>query len=61
MLRQIHKYPGLIAGILMMILALGGSVLSVFPALERATVTATPANQTVAQLAAIATPNYPDI
>ena len=36
MLRQLHSIPGLVAGLLLVLLALTGSMLSVFPALERA-------------------------
>lgn len=36
MLRQLHSIPGLVAALLLVIVALTGSVLSVFPALERA-------------------------
>lgn len=35
MLRQLHSLPGLIAALLVMILALSGAMLSVDPALER--------------------------
>ena len=36
MLRKLHSTPGLIAALLLLVVALTGSVLSVFPALERA-------------------------
>jgi sulfite reductase (NADPH) flavoprotein alpha-component len=36
MLRQLHSIPGLVAGLLLVVVALTGSVLSVFPTLERA-------------------------
>ena len=36
MLRKLHSIPGLIAALLLVVIALTGSVLSVFPALERA-------------------------
>lgn len=36
MLRKLHSIPGLIAALLLMVVALSGAVLSVFPALERA-------------------------
>ena len=35
MLRQLHSLPGLIAALLVMILAISGAMLSVDPALER--------------------------
>jgi len=36
MLRKLHSTPGLIAALLLLVVALSGTVLSVFPALERA-------------------------
>jgi len=36
MLRKLHSVPGLVAGLLLMLVALSGAVLSVFPAIERA-------------------------
>ena len=41
MLRKLHSIPGLIAALLLMVVALTGAVLSVFPALERAQATST--------------------
>ena len=38
MLRKFHKIPGLLAGLLVVVLALTGGILSVMPALERAAV-----------------------
>ena len=52
MLRQFHSLPGLIAALLVMILAISGAVLSVDPALERLHNTSTVAGQlNVGQLA----------
>lgn len=52
MLRHLHRWPGLLAAILLLALSLSGAALSVFPAAERATAPAQPAGQTVADLAA---------
>lgn len=35
MLRQLHALPGLIAALLVMVLAISGAILSVNPALEQ--------------------------
>ncbi|WP_339502077.1 PepSY domain-containing protein [Pseudomonas silesiensis] len=52
MLRQFHSLPGLIAALLVMLLAVSGAILSVDPALERLHSTSTPAGQfNVGQLA----------
>ncbi|WP_409268699.1 MULTISPECIES: PepSY domain-containing protein [unclassified Pseudomonas] len=52
MLRQFHSLPGLIAALLVMVLAMSGAILSVEPALERLHATSTSAGErTVAQLA----------
>ncbi|WPN56355.1 PepSY domain-containing protein [Pseudomonas sp. P9_31] len=52
MLRQSHSLPGLIAALLVMLLAISGAILSVNPALERLHSTSTPAGQlNVGQLA----------
>ncbi|MGB4828028.1 MAG: PepSY domain-containing protein, partial [Paracoccaceae bacterium] len=36
MLRLTHRWPGLVAGLVVLVLALSGAALSVFPAIERA-------------------------
>ncbi|EKT4502586.1 PepSY domain-containing protein [Pseudomonas aeruginosa] len=52
MLRQFHSLPGLIAALLVMVLAISGAILSVEPALERLHSTSTSAGQlNVGQLA----------
>ena len=52
MLRQFHSLPGLIAALLVMVLAISGAILSVEPALERLRSTSTSAGQlNVGQLA----------
>ena len=35
MSRLIHRWPGLIAGLLLLVLSLSGAALSIFPAVER--------------------------
>ena len=37
MIRALHRWPGLLALVLLAVLALSGAVLSVFPAAERMT------------------------
>ncbi|MGO4916167.1 PepSY domain-containing protein [Pseudogemmobacter sp. W21_MBD1_M6] len=62
MLRQLHKFPGLIAGVLVTVLASSGSVLSVFPALERVQTVAQPASPPdVAELAGRVVAHYPGV
>jgi len=60
MLRQIHKLPGLIAGLLVVVLATSGTILSVIPALDRSIVPPSSFNQmNVAELAGRISKNYP--
>ncbi|KAF2407353.1 sulfite reductase (NADPH) flavoprotein alpha-component [Pseudomonas antarctica] len=62
MLRQFHSLPGLIAALLVMILAISGAVLSVDPALERLHNTSTAAGQlNVGQLAGRVTDHFPGV
>lgn len=62
MLRQIHSLPGLIAALLVAVLALSGAVLSVQPALERLAVPAAPARTlSVAELAEAAKARHAEI
>ena len=61
-LRQLHKFPGLLAALLVSVLALSGAVLSVFPALERSgAVTAPAGTVSVADLAGRLADRYPGI
>ena len=53
MLRSLHRWPGLLAAILLIAISLSGVALSVFPAMERATRPAVAEGQTVADLAAM--------
>jgi len=52
MIRALHRWPGLLALILVAILAISGAALSVFPAAERLSVPQADAGLTVADLAA---------
>ena len=62
MLRQFHSVPGLIAALLVMLLAISGAVLSVDPALERLHSTSTAAGQlNVGQLAARVASHFPGV
>lgn len=60
--RKLHRYPALIAGTLIFVLALSGMILSVFPALERA---GAPMSQSqglnVADVAGKIVANYPGV
>ena len=51
MLRLLHRWPGLLAAVLLVALSLSGAALSVFPALEAASAPASVAGQSVADLA----------
>ena len=53
MLRQFHRWPGLLAAALILALALSGAVLSLFPAMERLSSPAAVGGQTVGDLAAL--------
>ena len=62
MLRQFHSLPGLIAALLVMLLAISGAVLSVNPALERLHGTSTEAGQVnVGQLAGRIAKHFPGV
>ncbi|MHC8376710.1 PepSY domain-containing protein [Pseudomonas sp. MDT1-16] len=62
MLRQFHSLPGLIAALLVMLLAISGAILSVDPALERLHSTSTTAGQlSVGQLAGRVTSHFPGV
>ena len=62
MLRQFHSLPGLIAALLVMLLAISGAVLSVDPALERLHGTSTAAGQVnVGQLAGRIANHFPGV
>lgn len=61
MIRFFHRWPGLIAAALLIVLALSGTVLSVFPVIERITAPADLADQTVADLAATVLAAHPGV
>ncbi|WLH98098.1 PepSY domain-containing protein [Pseudomonas hefeiensis] len=62
MLRQFHSLPGLIAALLVMLLAISGAILSVNPALERLHATATAIGQVnVGQLAGRVAKHFPGV
>ena len=62
MLRQFHSLPGLIAALLVMLLAISGAILAVDPALERLHSTSTPAGQlNVGQLAGRVASHFPGV
>lgn len=62
MLRQLHALPGLIAALLVMLLAVSGAILSVDPALERLNNTSTALGQVnVAQLAGRVAEHFPAV
>lgn len=61
MLRSIHRWPGLLAAILLVVLSLSGVALSVFPAMERVTRPAVAEGQTVADLAAMVLAAHPGV
>lgn len=62
MLRQFHSLPGLIAALLVMIMAISGAVLSVNPALERLHSTSIEAGQlNVGQLAGRIAQHFPGV
>ena len=35
MIRVVHRWPGLVAGLLVLVLSLSGALLSIFPVVER--------------------------
>ena len=54
MLRQFHSLPGLIAALLVMVLAISGAILSIDPAIERMNATVPAVGQlNVAELAGL--------
>lgn len=62
MLRQFHSLPGLLAALLVMLLAISGAILSVDPALERLHSTPTTAGQVnVGQLAGRVANHFPGV
>ncbi|AZL58185.1 N-acetylglucosamine transferase [Tabrizicola piscis] len=61
MLRQVHRWPGLLAATLILALALSGAVLSLFPATERLSAPTSVTGQTVGDLAAKVLAAHPGV
>ncbi|MFC6499634.1 hypothetical protein ACFP8Z_21305 [Gemmobacter lanyuensis] len=61
MIRLFHRWPALLATVLLLVLAVSGTILSVFPAVERTTAPAPVAGQTVADLAGKVIAAYPGV
>jgi sulfite reductase (NADPH) flavoprotein alpha-component len=61
MLRVLHRWPGLLALVLVTILALSGAALSVFPAVERLAAPQAASDLTVAELASRIQVTYPGV
>ncbi|MBU9698674.1 PepSY domain-containing protein [Rhodobacteraceae bacterium HSP-20] len=61
MLRAFHRWPGLLAALLLLVLSLSGAALSVFPAVDRMGTVAAAPGQTVADLAAKVAESHPAI
>ncbi|MEZ5885235.1 MAG: PepSY domain-containing protein [Paracoccaceae bacterium] len=61
MLRALHRWPGLLAALLLLALSLSGAALSVFPAVERLGTLQPAPDQTVADLAAKVAASHPAV
>jgi sulfite reductase (NADPH) flavoprotein alpha-component len=61
MIRKLHRWPGLVAALFLIVLALSGAMLSVFPALDAVTAPSAQENQTVADLATLARAAHPGL
>jgi len=61
MIRALHRWPGLLAFALVMVLAISGAALSVFPAAERLSAPQAEAGLTVAELAGRIQAAYPGV
>jgi sulfite reductase (NADPH) flavoprotein alpha-component len=61
MLRQVHRWPGLLAAALILALALSGAALSLFPAMERLSSPAAVSAQTVGDLAGLVLAAHPAV
>jgi sulfite reductase (NADPH) flavoprotein alpha-component len=61
MIRTLHRWPGLLAAALLIVLALSGAALSVFPPMETLTAPKAASEQTVAQLADLVLAQHPGI
>ncbi|WP_101417050.1 PepSY domain-containing protein [Brucella melitensis] len=61
MIRWLHRWSGIIAAVLLMVLALSGAALSVFPAMERLSAPQAETGLSVADLMARIQANYPAV
>ena len=61
MMRSLHRWPGLLASLLLVVLSLSGAALSLFPAAERLTSPQAAATLSVADLAARIEAVYPQV
>ena len=61
MLRQVHRWPGLLAAALILALALSGAALSLFPTMERLSAPTPVSGQTVGDLAALVLTAHPGV
>lgn len=61
MLRQVHRWPGLLAAFLILALALSGAALSLFPTMERLSAPALVSGQSVGDLAALVLAAHPGV
>ena len=61
MIRKLHRWPGLLAAVLLIVLAFSGSVLSVFPAMERIAAPTATQDQSVAELARLVIAAHPGV
>ena len=61
MIRTLHRWPGLIAAILLIVLSLSGAALSVFPTVEALGAPRATGGQTVADLARVIQAEYPGV
>ena len=61
MIRTLHRWPGLVALVLVSLLALSGAALSVFPMIERLSTPQEVAEQSVAELAALVAATHPGL
>lgn len=61
MIRALHRWPGLVALVLVTVLALSGAALSVFPAAERLSAPQSVAGQSLAELATLVAAQHPGL
>ncbi|MGV8954130.1 MAG: PepSY domain-containing protein [Cypionkella sp.] len=61
MIRTLHRWPGLIAAAFLIVLALSGTALSVFPALDAVTAPTPVAQQSVGALTALVLKSHPTV